>query len=80
MSDKKVLPWPKAGGIAAPLPQPIRRPCDAGLWLAVRHLETQLGTVEAYNRLVRAAEELHAKIANGKAEAQNPLYAKNPRG
>jgi hypothetical protein len=38
-------------------------------------METQLGTIEAYNRLARAASELKAKIEGGNAEAQNPIFA-----
>jgi hypothetical protein len=77
---KNVIPWPHAGGPMAPLPKPITRPCDWGLLNAVQALETQLGTIEAYNRLVRAAEELRAQIERGEAKAQNPIYARRPRG
>lgn len=44
------------------------------------NLETQLGTIEAYNRLARASQALHAKIEAGKAVAQNPLFAASIRG
>jgi hypothetical protein len=68
--------WPKPAGRAdAPLPKPIIRPCDWGLKGAINNLETQLGTIEAYNRLATAAAALKAKIDAGKAEAQNPMYA-----
>ncbi len=65
---------------AAEVPKPIMRPCDHGLRLAISQLETQLGTIEGYNRLVAAAKELRAKIDAGKAEAQNPCYTTDPRG
>lgn len=61
-------------------PKKIMRPCDYGLLTAVTNLETQLGTIEAYNRLVTSAEELQKKITNGKAVAPNPIYAKDPKG
>ncbi len=65
---------------AAAVPAPMLRPCDYGLSLAVVNLETQLGTIESYNRLAAAAKELRAKIDAGKAEPQNPLYATDPQG
>ena len=68
--------WPKPAGRAdAPVPKPIVRPCDWGLIGAVRDLETQLGSIEAYNRLATAAAALKAKIDAGQAKAQNPMYA-----
>jgi hypothetical protein len=77
----EVKPWPKPAGRAeAPPPKRIMRPCDYGLLLAVDHLETQLGTIEAYNRLCRAAAALQAQIEAGKAKPQNPLFAVHPRG
>ena len=45
----------------------------------MRDLETQMGTVEAYNRLCDAAEKLKAKIDAGKAEAQGHLWATDPK-
>lgn len=48
-------------------PAPILRPCDYGLMSAVQNLEIQLGSIEAYNRLVHAATELRGKIEGGKA-------------
>lgn len=63
-----------------PLPVPIYRPCDFQLLLAVNSLEVQLGTVEAYNRMVRAAAYLKAAIDAGKAVAQSPCYAVDPSG
>jgi hypothetical protein len=70
-TNVKAFP-PKSEPVVAP--QRIRRPCDAGLWLAVTECETQLGTIEAYNRIVEAAEGLARKINNGKAQAANPIY------
>ena len=46
-------------------PQAISRPCDFGLKLTVIDLETQLGTIEAYNRLVLATLRLKRKIDVG---------------
>lgn len=79
MSDVK--PWPKAAGRPTePRPAIISRPCDAGLRLAVINMEAQLGTIEAYNRLARAAQELLAQIEAGNAKPQNPLFAVSIRG
>lgn len=69
-------PWPKVAGRAdAPVPKRIMRPCDYGLINAIRGLETQLGTIEAYNRLANAAHALKAQIDAGNAKPQNPIYA-----
>jgi hypothetical protein len=68
--------WPLPAGRPVDPPRSVVRPCDAGLALAVAHLETQLGTIEAYNRLVQAARALRHKIP----EPQNPLYAVNVQG
>jgi hypothetical protein len=76
----EVLAWPKVTGTMVEPPRRLVRPCDAGLLLAVQNLETQLGTIEAYNRLVMAAKSLAHKIERGDAKAQNPLYAKSVRG
>ncbi len=62
------------------LPKRIMRPCDYGLWLAIENLKTQLGSVEAYNRLAEAAHNLKAQIDAGNIQAQNSLYATNVRG
>lgn len=50
-------------------------PAEWGLKNSVRDLEIQLGTVEAYNRLVAAAQELRTKIAADKHELPSPQYA-----
>ena len=77
MSDN-VHAWPKpAGRPEAPLPKPIVLPCDWGLIGAINNLETQLGTIEAYNRLAIAAARLMAQIQAGEAKAQNPIFAKS---
>ncbi|MFP3708676.1 hypothetical protein [Paraburkholderia tropica] len=61
-----------------PAPKRIMRPCEYGLWGAVKDMETQMGTVEAYNRLCDWAQTLKAKIDAGKAEQQNRLFATDP--
>ena len=58
----------------------IRRPCDYSLLMAVDALETQLGSIEAYNRLAAAAHALKAKIDAGKAQAQHVLFRTDPGG
>lgn len=75
-----VKAWPKPTGVPKRLPSRILRPCDAGLELAVRSLETQLGTIEAYNRLVDAANALRKRIDSGDVKAQNPIFAVSVRG
>jgi hypothetical protein len=73
--------WPKVAGRAeVPPPKRIMRPCDYGLLLAVDALETQLGTIEAYNRMCEAAAALRAAIDAGQAKPQNPMFAVHPRG
>lgn len=57
------------------LPKRIKRPADYGLQHACINLETQYGTIEAYNRLVEAAKRMKAQIDAGKAKPQNPLFA-----
>lgn len=75
MTDN-VRAWPKVAGRAeAALPKRLIRPCDYGLMNAIRGLETQLGTIEAYNRLAEAAHALKAKIDAGNAKPQNPMFA-----
>lgn len=78
--DGNVKAWPKVAGTPAVLPDAIFRPCDAGLQLATMNLETELGTIEAYNRLVRMARKLKHQIDRGEAKPQSPLYAINWRG
>ncbi len=71
-----VKPWPRpAGRPEVEPPTPIIRPCDFTLMGAVNALETQLGTIEAYNRLTTAAHHLKAQIDAGNAKAQNPMFA-----
>ncbi|HVM91358.1 MAG TPA: hypothetical protein VMT67_01030 [Terriglobales bacterium] len=62
-----------------PAPKRIMRPCEWGLLGTVRDLETQMGTVEAYNRLCDAAQRLKAKIDAGQAEAQGRMWATDPK-
>lgn len=80
MSETKVVPWPKDGRADRPEPRRLMRPCDWSLQTAVQSLETQLGSIEAYNRLADAAAEMRAKIDAGNAQPQNPIYAVHPRG
>lgn len=75
-----VKAWPKATGTPMEAPKRIVRPCDYGLRGAVVALEQQLGTIEAYNRLVEAAAILRARIDAGEAQAQNPIFAVDVRG
>jgi hypothetical protein len=70
-----VKAWPKPTGTPLDHPRRIVRPCDYGLAGAVRSLEAQLGTIEAYNRLVEAAASLRAQIDAGNAKPQKPLFA-----
>lgn len=37
-------------------------------------MEIQLGTIEAYNRLVAFAQQVRADIDAGKVKEQNPCY------
>jgi hypothetical protein len=76
----QVIAWPLPAGTPKPLPKRIARPCDWGLVNAMTNLEIQLGTIEAYNRLVWAAEMLKAKIDRGGAQPQNPIFARSIKG
>jgi hypothetical protein len=42
-------------------------------------METQMGTVEAYNRLCDWAQSLKAKIDQGDAKAQHAMWATDPK-
>ena len=79
MADN-VKAWPKPTGTPLELPKRIVRPCDYGLYSAVIALESQLGTIEAYNRIVEAANAMRAQIDAGKAKPQNPLFAVHIKG
>jgi len=69
-------PWPKvAGRPEVEPPKRIMRPCDWSLRGAVTALETQLGTIEAYNRLAETAHALKAQIDAGDAKPQHPMFA-----
>jgi hypothetical protein len=76
----EVKPWPKVTGVPMELPKPIVRPCDYSLMNAVVRLEEQLGTIEAYNRLVTVCAALKAQIDDGKAKPQHPMFATHPKG
>lgn len=69
---------PVKGTSERPAPRRIIRPCEWGLLGTVRDLETQMGTVEAYNRLCDAAQQLKAKIDAGDAHAQGKMWATDP--
>jgi hypothetical protein len=75
-----VTAWPNPTGRPVELPRPIVRPCEYGLQIAVHGLESQLGTIEAYNRLVAAANHLRQQIDAGNARPQNPLFSVSVRG
>ncbi len=77
MSSIKVFPKTPIKGN---LPLRIKRPCDFGLEGAINDLETQLGTIEAYNRLAEAAQRLKARIERGSIKSQNPIYAASIKG
>jgi len=76
MSNVEQLPV--KGASERPAPRRIMRPCEYGLLGTVRDLETQMGTVEAYNRLCDAAQRLKAKIDAGDAEQQHKMWATDP--
>jgi hypothetical protein len=59
-------------------PNRIVRPCEWQLFSAVNALETQMGSVEAYNRLCDAAEAMKKKIDAGDGRAQHPMWATDP--
>lgn len=80
MTDN-VKPWPHvAGRMEVEPPKRIMRPCDYGLRGAINSLETQLGTIEAYNRLAEAAHGLREKIESGEAKPQFAMFAKSITG
>ena len=78
--NTRVVAWPKATGTPLELPLPIMRPCEYGLRNAVQQLETQLGTIEAYNRLVKEATAIRVRIDAKDIKPQNPLFAKSING
>lgn len=61
-----------------PAPKRILRPCDYGLHGAVLAMESQVGTVEAYNKLCDAAEALKAQIDYGNARQAHAHFATDP--
>lgn len=77
MSNVEQLPV--KGKADRPPPKRIVRPCEYGLIGTVRDLETQLGSVEAYNRLCDAAASLKAKIDRGDAMQQHAMWATDPK-
>jgi hypothetical protein len=80
VSDKSdIRQFPPQLTTERPAPKRIMRPCEYGLWNAVNSMETQMGTVEAYNRLCDWAESLKAKIDRGDAKAQHSMWATDPK-
>jgi len=77
MSDIRQIPSPKETSREAP--KRIKRPCEWGMQGAVRDMETQMGTVEAYNRLCDWAQHLKEKIDRGDAQAQAAMWATDPK-
>lgn len=76
MSNVEQLPV--KGTSDRPAPKRIMRPCEYGMWNAVKDMETQMGTVEAYNRLCDWAQALKEKIDAGDAQAQHKMFATDP--
>lgn len=74
-----VTQLPVQATTSRPAPKRILRPCEYGLWASVKDLETQLGTVEAYNRLCDWAERFKAQIDRGDAKPQHPLFSTDPK-
>lgn len=60
-------------------PKRIVRPCEWGLRSAISGMESQLGTIEAYNMLVDYANKMKAQIDAGNAKAQLEYFATDPR-
>ncbi len=77
MSDIRQLPVQATSN--RPAPKRIVRPCEWQLVSAVHALETQLGSVEAYNRLCDSAQLLKAKIDAGDAVQQHAMWATDPK-
>ena len=61
------------------LPKPVVRPCEWGLRSAIMQMETQLGSIEAYNMLAEYAAKLKAKIDAGNGKKQDDYFATHPR-
>lgn len=77
MSNVEQLPV--KGTSERPVPKRIIRPCEYGMWNAVKDMETQMGTVEAYNRLCDWAQALKEKIDSGEAQPQHKMFATDPK-
>lgn len=77
MSDIRALPVQAQP--TAELPKRIMRPCDYALWNAVKSMETQVGTVEAYNRLCEWAAQLRAQVDAGEAKAPHSMWLTDPK-
>lgn len=59
-------------------PKRITRPCDYGLYNAIRECETQVGSVEAYNKLCDAAEAMKRKIDAGRGKQALEFFSTDP--
>lgn len=75
-----VKAWPKPTGTPMEPPKRIVRPCDYGLMCALNGLEQQLGTIEAYNRIVECANVMKKRIDAGDVKPQNPIFAVSVTG
>ena len=62
-----------------PAPRRIVRPCEYDLMGTLNDMESQLGTVEAYNRLCDAAAAFKRKIDSGQAKPQMAMFATDPK-
>ena len=62
-----------------PAPAKILRPCDYGLLGAINGLVTQVGTVEAYNKLCDAAAVLKDQIDAGEGKQALAMFATDPK-
>lgn len=77
MSDIRQLPV--NGSASRPAPKKIIRPCEWGMHNAVRDMETQMGSVEAYNRLCEWASHLKTKIDAGNGVQAHAMWATDPK-
>ena len=81
MGDVKT--WPKpSGNLNREAPKRIDMAADYGLLGAVKRMEGEWGTIEAYNRLVEHCDRLRAAIDKGGAKPPAPYvnasYIRSP--
>lgn len=74
----KIRQLPVKAETSREAPKRIIRPCEWQLVGTVQALETQMGSVEAYNRLCEAAQRLKAKIDAGEGHQQAAIWATDP--